>query len=78
MSQDKIESRRAFMKKLGKLAGAAAVAAAFMATGSNVANAKPSVENPTVICHDCTWSCGQNCKSSCMGTCTWSCGQKQM
>ncbi|MBQ3349807.1 MAG: hypothetical protein IJG38_05360 [Thermoguttaceae bacterium] len=67
MSQDKIESRRAFMKKFGKLAGAAAVAAAFMATGSNKAEAKPSEDQPAT---GCGWvGCGVGCSYSCVGGC---------
>ena len=83
MSQDKIESRRAFMKKFGKLAGAAAVAAAFMATGSNDANAKPSEDNPaTQQCtcgyyacmNTCRMGCGGGCATRCEGGCKYGCG----
>ncbi len=73
MSQDKIESRRAFMKKFGKLAGAAAVAAAFMATGSNNAEAKPSEDSPASIsCSDCAGGCKDGC-SGCSGACGSTC-----
>ena len=73
MSQDKIESRRAFMKKFGKLAGAAAVAAAFMATGSNKAEAKPSEDQPATGCFNDT--CMSSCHAYCRLTCAASCRQ---
>ena len=86
MSQDKIESRRAFMKKFGKLAGAAAVAAAFMVTGSNNAEAKPSEDNPPSTCYYscegscftdckefCEWTCKGPCRSACTGSCETAC-----
>ena len=72
MSQDKIESRRTFMKKFGKLAGAAAVAAAFMATGSNNAEAKPGEDNPaTDRCY--AGGCIHWCEGSCAGSCAGGC-----
>ena len=71
MSQDKIESRRAFMKKFGKLAGAAAVAAAFMATGANNAVSASSEDNPKTWTCDgtCTYGCDGSCDSCCCGSC---------
>ena len=72
MSQDKIESRRAFMKKFGKLAGAAAVAAAFMATGSKDAEAKPSEDKPGTYCYGCEGAC-VGCMGSCKGDCAGGC-----
>ncbi len=74
MSQDKIESRRAFMKKFGKFAGAAAVAAAFMATGANNAEAKPSEDNPPTGCnYGCFQSCIGTCDTTCTGACKFRC-----
>ena len=79
MSQDRIESRRAFMKKLGKVAGAAAVAAAFMATGSNNAEAKPSEENPPTGCWgDCFAPCRSGCQGTCSGDCFGSCARSSV
>lgn len=73
MSQDKIESRRAFMKKFGKLAGTAAIAAAFMATGSNNAEAKPSEDNPATSCSGCSDGCYLGCTGNCRGECPGGC-----
>ena len=73
MSQDKIESRRAFMKKFGKLAGAAAVAAAFMATGSNNAVSASSEDNPKTWTCSSSGNCTYNCDGSCEDTCSGSC-----
>ena len=69
MPQDKIESRRAFMKKFGKLFGSAAVAAAFMAAASNDANAKPSEDEPVTGCGMWGGGCSLSCSSSCGATC---------
>ncbi|MBQ3350186.1 MAG: hypothetical protein IJG38_07275 [Thermoguttaceae bacterium] len=72
MSQDKIESRRDFMKKFGKLAGAAAVAAAFMSTGSNKIEAK-NINNPKTVI-DCEGTCVMSCVDLCIGNCEDMCG----
>ena len=69
------ESRRAFMKKFGKLVGATAVAAAFMATGSNNAEAKPGEYPATDSCNNscmywCTTSCEYRCRFMCGDACT--------
>lgn len=74
MSQDKIESRRAFMKKLGKVAGAAAATFAFMAATSNNAEAKPDENNPPTGCwSDCFAPCRSGCQGTCSGDCFGSC-----
>ena len=76
MSQNKIESRRAFMKKLGKLAGVAAVAAPFMAMAAKEAVAAPDADNPTTCtCSGgCDGGCSGNCSGPCQGQCQGSCG----
>lgn len=75
MSKEKIESRRAFMKKFGKLAGAAAVAAPFMAMAAKEAVAAPDEDNPVWVCGlaSCSGSCDSNCSGSCAGECDKSC-----
>ncbi len=60
------------MKKFGKLAGAAAVAAAFMATGSKDAEAKPSEDKPGTYCYGCEGAC-VGCMGSCKGDCAGGC-----
>ena len=75
MSKEKIESRRAFMKKFGKLAGAAAVAAPFMAMAAKEAVAAPDEDNPVWVCGggSCSGSCAGECDKSCYGTCKETC-----
>ena len=65
MSKEKIESRRAFMKKLGKTAATVAGAAAFMAVAKTVEAALP---DPTTGRFGSTCSVG--CLDSCYGQCT--------
>ena len=70
MSKEKIESRRAFMKKFGKLAGAAAVAVPFMAMAAKEAVAAPDEDNPgTGSYSTCGWSCTGDCDRTCAGGC---------
>ncbi|MDO4858122.1 MAG: twin-arginine translocation signal domain-containing protein [Thermoguttaceae bacterium] len=63
MSKEKIESRRAFMKKLGKTV---AGAAAFIAVAKTV-EATPSEDNPVTL------TCGATCSYSCQHTCSYTC-----
>ena len=65
MTQDKRESRRAFMKKFGQIAGAAVVP--FMAMAAKEAVAAPNEDNPVT-------SCANNCTNDCAGTCKGHCG----
>ena len=70
MPQDKIESRRAFMKKFGKLAGAATVALPFITMTSNETVAKPKEESPATGCEkSCTFTCTSTCKETLLGGC---------
>lgn len=75
MSKEKIESRRAFMKKFGKLAGAAAVAAPFMAIAAKEAVAAPDEDNPATwtSCHGCSNYCDLHCSYDCMTQCKDGC-----
>ncbi|MBQ3350184.1 MAG: hypothetical protein IJG38_07265 [Thermoguttaceae bacterium] len=70
MFQKNIESRRAFMKKFGKLAGAAAFAAPFMAMTAKDAGAVTETEQPQKDgCEDCGYSCSYSCRLTSWGTC---------
>ena len=73
MSKEKIESRRAFMKKFGKLAGAAAVAAPFMAMAAKEAVAAPDEDNPVTSCNSCSGACLGFCTGTCFTTCRGEC-----
>ena len=76
MSQDKIESRRVFMKKLGNLTGIAAIAAPFMTMAAREAVAQPDEDNqPTQYCRYCSTGCMAVCAADggCSGTCKYSC-----
>ncbi len=81
MTQDRIESRRAFMKKLGKLTGSVAVAVPFITMTSNETVAKPNEERPVTICKlDCSISCKESmsggcgrCQNVCTEGCALSC-----
>ena len=70
MSQEKIESRRAFMKKFGKLAGVLAFAAPFVAMTAKDVGAASEAEKPPINCRN--W-CTYNCLQSCVQTCRYSC-----
>lgn len=65
MSKEKIESRRAFMKKLGKTV---AGAAAFIAVAKTVEAATPDEDNP--VTQNCGASCAFACRLSCQHTCS--------
>ncbi len=74
MSQDNIESRRAFMKKFGKLVGAAAFAAPFVAMTAKDAVAASETEKPQKDgCEGCGNSCRGACIYNCTGTCRFDC-----
>ncbi|MBP3693824.1 MAG: hypothetical protein J6J31_05255 [Thermoguttaceae bacterium] len=81
MSKERIESRRAFMRKAGKALGIAAAAVPMLAVSAKIAEAKN--ENPkqeqgcqAFSCSgscfgSCSWSCTGGCSTSCMHTCTF-------
>jgi len=72
MTQDKLESRRAFMKKFGKLAGAAVVP--FMAMAAKEVVAAPDKDSPVTSCtSNCTNKCTGFCIRTCTGTCDVTC-----
>lgn len=82
MSQDRIESRRAFMKKLSKLAGAAAFAASFVAAIDKEAYAAKTTDSlkladcsgSRLSCDgSCTNLCGSSCSTCCCGFCAFDC-----
>ena len=59
-THETIESRRAFMKKLGKLASVAAVAASFVTMTAQDAAAKgPDEDNPGTCDMDCGFKCNR-------------------
>ena len=74
MTQDKLESRRAFMEKFGKLAVAAAVAAPFMAMAAKEAVVAPDKDSPVTSCtSNCTNKCTNNCTNKCADKCADTC-----
>ena len=77
MSQDKIESRRAFMKKLGKLAGAAAVAVPFMAMTTKEAVALKPYDPDRGGCTACAYQCQLGCEGGCAASCRHTCDKLQ-
>ena len=73
MTQDKLESRRAFMKKFGKLAGAAVVP--FMAMAAKEAVAASDKDSPVTSCtSNCTNNCNDTCSVYCRFGCKGDCG----
>ncbi|MDO4574409.1 MAG: twin-arginine translocation signal domain-containing protein [Planctomycetia bacterium] len=70
MSNEKIESRRAFMKRLGKVAGAAVVAVPFMVLAPQKVEAQRYVQctNCGKVCSYCDGACKDTCWGGCEGT----------
>lgn len=82
MSQDKIESRRAFMKKLGKVAVGVAVPFAVMPKeamakigdfGSEDEHDRESIFTCSYCSSGCQVSCEYACDILCMEDCTYTC-----
>lgn len=74
MSQAKIESRRALMKKLGKLVDATAFAVPFIVVSVNEAKVAPKEDKPSRDgCKDCGYNCTGGCINICKGNCGWGC-----
>lgn len=67
MSQEKIESRRAFMKNVGKVSATVAVAA-FLTSRKEVV-AAPTEDQPTTGCGSSGVSCTAYCGRTCSGAC---------
>ena len=80
MSEKKIESRRAFFKKAGKVLGAA-VAVPFLAVATKEAVAANANQDGSESgCKDscigsCKLSCSDACTTLCARTCSWGCSR---
>ena len=71
MAENKIESRRAFFGKLGKIVGMAALAVPFVVAGANAEATTPDEDSPATGCGigNCTGGCYGSCRRSCQKGC---------
>ncbi len=73
MSQDRIESRRAFMKKFGKNAGTLVLMAPFIAMTDKEGVPTSKMDEPSK--NDCGDTCSKTCRNNCYDFCSYSCNR---